>query len=128
MCCLDLLRKVWDPVLTSVDLNDLSPQQLVDIKQQLEQEIQHLSDSFSKLKQAQAKFKDCIETVEKTSVKENDDKPILVPLTSSLYVPGKMSDIDTYMVDVGTGYFVEKVSGNQSIHPGLNLTSEHRRC
>jgi hypothetical protein len=48
--------------------------------------------------------------VDKASAKENDEKPILVPLTSSLYVPGKMADIDTYMVDVGTGYFVEKVS------------------
>jgi prefoldin alpha subunit len=96
--------------LTLVDLKDLGPQQLVDIKQQLEQEIQHLSDSFSKLKQAQAKFRECIDTVDKTSAKENDEKPILVPLTSSLYVPGKIADIDTYMVDVGTGYFVEKVS------------------
>ena len=36
-------------------------------------------------------------------------KSILVPLTSSLYVQGTIADVDNYMVDVGTGYFVEKV-------------------
>jgi Prefoldin subunit len=30
-------------------------------------------------------------------------------LTSSLYVPGKLSNVETVIVDVGTGYFVEKV-------------------
>jgi len=31
-------------------------------------------------------------------------------LTNSLYVPGKLSDPDHVVVDVGTGYFVKKVS------------------
>lgn len=37
------------------------------------------------------------------------DKPILVPLTSSLYVPGTLADTDNVIVDVGTGFYVEKV-------------------
>jgi len=37
------------------------------------------------------------------------DKPILVPLTSSLYVPGKLADTSNVLVDVGTGYYIEKV-------------------
>ena len=37
------------------------------------------------------------------------DKTILVPLTNSLYVPGKLSDPDYVIVDIGTGYFVKKV-------------------
>jgi hypothetical protein len=36
-------------------------------------------------------------------------KPILIPLTSSLYVPGKLSDPENVLVDVGARYFVEKV-------------------
>lgn len=36
-------------------------------------------------------------------------KPILVPLTTSLYVPGKLSDPEHVVVDVGTGYYVKKV-------------------
>lgn len=36
--------------------------------------------------------------------------PILVPLTPSLYVPGKLASTKTVLVDVGTGFYVEKVS------------------
>lgn len=32
---------------------------------------------------------------------------MLVPLTASLYVPGKLDDADKVLVDVGTGYFIE---------------------
>nr|XP_021408860.2 prefoldin subunit 5 [Lonchura striata domestica] len=35
-------------------------------------------------------------------------KDLLVPLTSSMYVPGKLQDVRTVLVDVGTGYYVEK--------------------
>ncbi len=33
---------------------------------------------------------------------------ILVPLTASLYVPGTIVEADKVLVDIGTGYFVEK--------------------
>ena len=36
-------------------------------------------------------------------------KTILVPLTNSLYVPGKLSDPENVIVDIGTGYYVKKV-------------------
>jgi len=32
-----------------------------------------------------------------------------VPLTSSLYVPGRLIDVENVLVDVGTGYYVQKV-------------------
>lgn len=35
---------------------------------------------------------------------------MLVPLTSSLYVPGKITDPEHVVVDIGTGYYVKKVS------------------
>ena len=35
-------------------------------------------------------------------------KPLLVPLTTSLYVPGSLADAENIMVDVGTGFYVEK--------------------
>jgi prefoldin alpha subunit len=36
-------------------------------------------------------------------------KSILVPLTSSLYVPGTLKYAGKVLVDIGTGYYVEKV-------------------
>lgn len=37
-------------------------------------------------------------------------KTILVPLTNSLYVPGELVDVQNIILDVGTGYYVEKVA------------------
>lgn len=37
------------------------------------------------------------------------DNTILVPLTNSLYIPGKLCDVENVIVDVGTGYYVQKV-------------------
>ena len=39
----------------------------------------------------------------------NPGKDILVPLTTSLYVPGKLASTELVLVDVGTGFYVEKV-------------------
>jgi prefoldin alpha subunit len=39
----------------------------------------------------------------------NTDAEILVPLTTSLYVPGKLADRQKVIVDIGTGFYVEKV-------------------
>ena len=41
-----------------------------------------------------------------------------MPLTNSLYVPGKLSDPDHVIVDVGTGYYVQKVRCTTA-HPSL---------
>jgi prefoldin alpha subunit len=43
------------------------------------------------------------------------DNTILVPLTNSLYVPGKLSDLENVIVDVGTGYYVKKVRSSHQI-------------
>ena len=40
----------------------------------------------------------------------------LLPLTSSLYVPGRLSDPEKVIVDVGTGYFVEKSRADAKKH------------
>lgn len=37
-------------------------------------------------------------------------KEVLVPLTSSLYVPGRLADTEMVVVDIGTGYYVRKVN------------------
>eukprot|EP01051_Picozoa_sp_SAG22_P012424 SAG22_NODE_1291_length_4852_cov_3.176310_4_plen_69_part_00 len=31
----------------------------------------------------------------------------MIPLTTSLYVPGQVGDISQVLVDVGTGYYIE---------------------
>ncbi len=39
---------------------------------------------------------------------KSQGKEIMVPLTSSLYVPGRMEENDKVLVEVGAGYFIEE--------------------
>lgn len=94
----------------AVDPRTLSLQQLMGIRKQVKTELDHLSDSFQKLKAAQAKFVDCGYSVKQASAPENEDRELLVPLTASLYVPGKMVDTQRFLVDVGTDFHVEKTA------------------
>ncbi|KAL2059668.1 hypothetical protein ABVK25_000961 [Lepraria finkii] len=91
----------------TIDLNSLPMAQLNNVKNQLTQELQHLTTSFSQLKQAQAKFRDCGNSV-RDGLQKGEGTPILVPLTPSLYVPGKLASTETVLVDIGTGFYVEK--------------------
>lgn len=86
----------------------MSAPQLTQLKKQLDEEIAHLTNSHTQLRAAQAKFRDCIASLQKGLDNKNENRNILVPLTSSLYVPGTLADLDKVIVDVGTGYFVEK--------------------
>ncbi|GAA6007576.1 Gim5p [Rhodotorula paludigena] len=91
----------------TVSLQDLSAEQIAQVRSQLEQELKHLTTAFGDLKSAQSKFMACMESLD--SVKPaNKDKKVLIPLTSSLYVPGRIKDAESVLVDIGTGYFVEK--------------------
>ncbi|KAL7750378.1 subunit of tubulin prefoldin [Sorochytrium milnesiophthora] len=90
-----------------IDLTELPLQQLQAVRQQLEEEIQILTQSFTQLKQAQAKFHDCIESL-RPIAPENADNALLIPITNSLYVPGKLKRTGSVVIDVGTGYYIEK--------------------
>ncbi|KAF2401172.1 Prefoldin alpha subunit [Trichodelitschia bisporula] len=92
----------------TVKLTDLSVAQLSQLKKQLDEELQHLTSSFQSLRTAQAKFRDCLNSISTGLASKNTDRTILVPLTSSLYVPGKLADTEKVIVDVGTGFYVEK--------------------
>ncbi|KAJ6566760.1 Prefoldin [Mycena capillaripes] len=88
--------------------------ELADVRRQLEGELNHLTNSFGQPKQAQAKFKACIENVTEIKPAKKDGKTILVPLTNSLYVPGKLSDPDQTRQQAVKHYStkVEYIQGN----------------
>jgi hypothetical protein len=56
---------------------------------------------------------------------KNTGTPILVPLTPSLYVPGKLAATDTVLVDVGTGFYVEKVLLSHILHSHYITQTQH---
>ncbi|KAK3249060.1 hypothetical protein CYMTET_41492 [Cymbomonas tetramitiformis] len=90
-----------------IDLNTLSLQQLGSVKEGIENDLQSLGDSFQSLQGAATRFHVSGMAAEKLSQQE-EGQPMLVPLTSSLYVAGELAGTDTVLIDIGTGYFVEK--------------------
>eukprot|EP00593_Proboscia_inermis_P005181 CAMPEP_0171306650 /NCGR_PEP_ID=MMETSP0816-20121228/16677_1 /TAXON_ID=420281 /ORGANISM="Proboscia inermis, Strain CCAP1064/1" /LENGTH=167 /DNA_ID=CAMNT_0011788371 /DNA_START=36 /DNA_END=539 /DNA_ORIENTATION=- len=95
-----------------LDLDSLSLDQLSQVKQQEEQRLKALTDQYGQLRAGNARFhsaKDALENL-KASDHSSSTKEIMVPLTESLYVPGKIKDSNKIMVDLGTGFYVEKSS------------------
>ncbi|KAF2856105.1 Prefoldin-domain-containing protein [Plenodomus tracheiphilus IPT5] len=91
-----------------IEITSLPLPRLQDLKSQLDAELTHLSSSFQSLRTAQSKFRDCLLSLHNGISVSTASKPLLVPLTSSLYVPGRLTDAEKVLVDVGTGFFVEK--------------------
>eukprot|EP01126_Amoeba_proteus_P021019 TRINITY_DN2132_c0_g1_i19.p1 TRINITY_DN2132_c0_g1~~TRINITY_DN2132_c0_g1_i19.p1 ORF type:complete len:169 (+),score=44.24 TRINITY_DN2132_c0_g1_i19:77-583(+) len=91
----------------AIDITTLPVEQLGMIIKQLEEEIQILQTSFSQLKSARSAYTDTVEALESVTPKHKG-KQLFVPITSSLYVRGRLSQVDTVLVDIGTGYFVQK--------------------
>uniref|UniRef100_A0A8B9L8F3 Prefoldin 5 n=1 Tax=Astyanax mexicanus TaxID=7994 RepID=A0A8B9L8F3_ASTMX len=73
----------------AVNLTELSLSQLEGLKTQLEQETEFLSSSIAQLKVVQTKYVEAKDSL-------------------NMYVPGTLNDVEHVLVDVGTGYFVEK--------------------
>lgn len=66
-------------------------------------------ESLQTLKIAKTKFEGSKDALEQVS-DDWKEKEILVPLTGSMYVKGVVNNIDKFVIDVGTGYYAEKVS------------------
>lgn len=43
-------------------------------------------------------------------------KDIMVPLTGSIYVPGKLGSTEKVLIDIGTGFFIEKTPAAAEKH------------
>ncbi|EEP81096.1 conserved hypothetical protein [Uncinocarpus reesii 1704] len=97
----------------AVDITTLSVPQLRSLQTRLNTELEHLTTSHAKLRTAQSKFRECIRSINDGVIKgatgnAEEKSEILVPLTNSLYVKGHLADREKVIVDVGTGFYVEK--------------------
>lgn len=94
--------------LWSVDLTQLNPEQLNAVKQQFDQELNHFTQSLQALIVAKNKFSECVSDIKTVSEEANKNQTLLIPASASLYIPGHIKDNTKFMVDIGTGYYVEK--------------------
>jgi prefoldin alpha subunit len=93
------------PSKDAINLFALSLEQLNQLKQSIEEELQGLNGAILQLQVSRNKL-----TTSKEALKRLADTPegtsMLVPITSSLYVPGETTALDSILVDVGTGAHV----------------------
>lgn len=76
------------------------------MKKTIEQDMQALQGSFNELRVATSKFQESKNAIASFATQAPETE-ILVPLTSSLYIPGRVSDIENVIIDLGAGYFAE---------------------
>ncbi|XP_019163707.1 PREDICTED: probable prefoldin subunit 5 [Ipomoea nil] len=91
----------------AAELEKLSVEQLKAVKEQTDLEVNLLRDSLNNIKTATARLGVASTALSDLSLRPQGKK-MLVPLTASLYVPGTLDDADKVLVDIGTGYYVEK--------------------
>merc|ERR1711976_172188 len=97
-----------------LDLRNLSPQQLEKVRMQVNQEIQTFTDAIQNYELVMNKFVEARKTLKQVGdqPQQAENQRILVPVTQSMYVPGKLKDANKVLIDIGTGYFVEKTRGD----------------
>ncbi|KAI4384116.1 hypothetical protein MLD38_009883 [Melastoma candidum] len=95
------------PSATTVELQRLSVEHLKAVKEQTDLEINLLQDSLNNIRTATSRLESASIALDDLSLRPLDHR-ILVPLASSLYVPASLAASDRVLVDVGTGYFIEK--------------------
>ncbi|KAL1898315.1 hypothetical protein Cpir12675_002023 [Ceratocystis pirilliformis] len=92
----------------SVSIDSLDVQQLSMLKKQITEDLEHLSASFTSLNAAHSKFKESLRCVQARASAPEEPEAALVPLTTSLYVRGMLEDKKRVLIDIGTGFIVEK--------------------
>lgn len=90
----------------TINLDTMSLEQLNQLKQQQEAQLQAYTQRYGQLRAAAARLHASDQAVCEMGPASRD-KQVMVPLTSSLYVPGKIKDPTKLLVELGTGFFAE---------------------
>jgi len=111
-----------------IDPAVLTIPQLRMLKQQMEEEMQAFSQSLQQLQTVMYRFQEAKEALQQTMTSAHKGKPMLVPMTSSVYVAGELDTVDKVLVDIGTGYFVEKTNKDADVYFARKLKFLEEKC
>ncbi|CAH8257232.1 unnamed protein product [Arabidopsis lyrata] len=89
------------------EMEKMGIDQLKALKEQADLEVNLLQNSLNSIRTATVRLDAAAAALNDLSLRPQGKK-MLVPLTASLYVPGTLDEADKVLVDIGTGYFVEK--------------------
>merc|ERR1719447_1477490 len=90
----------------AIDVTTLPLQQIQSIATSLEQQVNSLRVLVQTSRAAHTRYEHAETALERVS--NYDGEEVLVPVTESLYVPGKLLDTDKILVNIGTNFYVEK--------------------
>ncbi|KAL9189076.1 hypothetical protein ACHAXT_011566 [Thalassiosira profunda] len=97
----------------AVNIDALSLDQLNSMKQSQQGKLEQLTAQYQALRAVSAKLSSAQTSL--SQIPQNgggEGREIMIPLTGSLYAPGKIVDPDKVLVELGAGFFVEKSAKN----------------
>ena len=94
--------------LSKVKLDALTVTELRTLKQRMEEDLRVFLQTETNFVELQKKYSASKVLVD--SLIKTEDKPqqVMIPLSSSLFIPGQIKDKNRFIVDIGTGYFAER--------------------
>lgn len=111
---------LFDRGQMDVDFAQLSLEDATNIRHQLSNEVDALTRNMMTLQQTAGRLAAAGQTVEHL-MEQGEGTNVLLPLTESLYVPGKLKSVEKVTLEIGTGYYVEV--GSQCSSQDLDETS-----
>lgn len=90
-----------------IPVNNMPLPKLQELTAEVEMRCEQLADAVAQLNGALARYEEIGSSLLHVGADKNGQS-LLVPLSESMYAMGKMVDGDKVLVDIGTGFFVEK--------------------
>ncbi|KAL7528395.1 hypothetical protein ACHAXR_002423 [Thalassiosira sp. AJA248-18] len=92
-----------------INIDTMSLDQLNHVKQQQESRLEQLTTQYHQLRAVSARLSTARSSLGEIPVNgTGEGREIMIPLTESLYAPGKIVDPNKVLVELGAGFFVEK--------------------
>eukprot|EP00571_Detonula_confervacea_P007461 CAMPEP_0172316832 /NCGR_PEP_ID=MMETSP1058-20130122/29675_1 /TAXON_ID=83371 /ORGANISM="Detonula confervacea, Strain CCMP 353" /LENGTH=168 /DNA_ID=CAMNT_0013031249 /DNA_START=20 /DNA_END=526 /DNA_ORIENTATION=- len=92
-----------------VNIDTMSLDQLNSVKQQQESRLEQLTAQYHQLRAVSARLSTAQTSLSTIPVNgAGEGREIMIPLTESLYAPGRIVDPNKVLVELGAGFFVEK--------------------
>lgn len=95
---------------STLNLSNYGLQELANLKKQHEEDLKSFANSLNSFRYLQRKLDDDKIIVGNLSKRSGDDLEVLIPMSNSLYLPGRLTNSNKYIVDIGTGYLSERNS------------------
>ena len=90
-----------------IPVNNMPLGKLQELTAEVEMRCEQLADAVAQLNGALLRYEEIGASLGHLG-SQTDGRQLLVPLSESMYAAGEMADGDKVLVDIGTGFFVEK--------------------